>query len=422
MNIFKFGGASVKDAEGVKNLCVVLKRYPGSRIGVVVSAMGKSTNALEKLLEKYFTRQDWHAEFDAIGDFHLGVARELFPEHHPLIETVRKDLENLQEILEERPSENYDYEYDRIVSFGEILSTRIVSQYLNERGVLNAWWDAREVIRTDNNYREGRIDWERTAELVSDHIIKMEEASPKPRVFLTQGFIGHTPENNPTTLGREGSDFTAAVLAFVLDAESVTIWKDVPGVLNADPKFFNDTVKLKQISYREAIELAYFGASVIHPKTIKPLQNKEIPLYVKSFLHPDEEGTLIHSATYSDTLVPSYIFKRDQILISLSPRDFSFVNEENLSQIFGLFAARRVRINLMQNSAINFSVCVDDIPARIDPTIELLRNDFEVRYNRQCELVTVRHYDQQTLSRLLVGKTVLVEQRSRNTARLVLKD
>lgn len=418
MKIFKFGGASVKDSEGVKNVARIVKSYGKGKTSIVISAMGKTTNALEKLVAEWFNKQDFTSTFNEIRQFHLQIAGELFLPQHQVFEKIEAQFQKLNERLSHTPSENYDFEYDQIVSFGEVVSTILVSEYLNETGLETIWLDARELIRTDHCYREGRVNWEKTAQLL---LKKLTEAG-KPRLMIIQGFLGHTPERNVTTLGREGSDFTAAILAYVLNAQSVTIWKDVPGMLNADPKYFKDTVKLKQISYREAIELAFYGASVIHPKTIKPLQNKEIPLYVKSFMHPEEEGTLIHSATFSDSLVPSYIFKVSQILISLTPRDFSFIDEENLSSIFGDFASHRVHINLMQNSAINFSACVDDIRERVDPLIEKLNHDFSVLYNRECELVTIRHYDQKTLSRLLVGKSVLIEQRSRNTARLVLKE
>lgn len=410
----------MKDAAGVRNVGEIIAKYPHARLGVVVSAMGKTTNQLETLLNKWYHRGEWQPEFEAVTAYHHKIVSELFPVNHPVFARLDAEWAALQARLTQTPGGDYDFHYDQVVSLGEVVSTLIVSAWLQQVGVENTWLDARTIIRTNAIYRDANIDWEFTANRLNDLIQPDKRLSGAGRIHVIQGFIGHTAEGHTTTLGREGSDFSAAILAYCLNADSVIIWKDVPGMLNADPKYFKDTVKLKQISFREAIELAYYGASVIHPKTIKPLQNKEIPLYVKSFLHPDEEGTLIHSSTFTDSLVPSYIFKQNQILISASPRDFSFINEENLSAIFSIFAQQRIRINLMQNSAINFSVCVDDVPGKVNTLIEQLGNRFEVRFNRQCELVTIRHYDQHTLSRLLVGRTILLEQRSRNTARLVL--
>jgi aspartate kinase len=328
----------------------------------------------------------------------------------------------LESRLQRSPSDNYDFDYDQIVSFGEVLSTIIIAHHLNSKGLNCHWADARRMIRTDSTYREAKVNWEKTSDLVKAEWGRVVPNAKGKRLMLTQGFIGHTAELNVTTLGREGSDFSAAILSYVLDAENVTIWKDVPGVLNADPKYFSDAELLKRISYREAIELAYYGASVIHPKTIKPLQNKGIVLNVRSFLNHKEEGTRIDSSTFSDSLLPSYIFKVNQILISFTPRDFSFVNEDNLSELFGYFVEHGIKTNLMQNSALNFSICVDYNEKKLERLKEKFRDRYEVLYNHPCELVTIRHYDQETISRLLIGKKVLVEQKSRNTARMVLME
>jgi aspartate kinase len=425
MKVFKFGGASVKDAAAVENVARIVKRYPKQDLVIVVSAMGKTTNALEALLDDYVhAAPGLAAKMDALRHYHTDIVQQLGMPGHEVEVQLDKLLNELQSRLEREPSDNFDFDYDQVVGFGELFSTAIVSAYLKASGVDNAWSDARRLVRTDNRYREARVNWDKTKKLVGERWAEVLANKPKSgrAIMLTQGFIGHTDERNTTTLGREGSDFTAAILAFALEAESVTIWKDVPGMLNADPKYFKDAVLLKRISYREAIELAYYGASVIHPKTIKPLQNKNIPLYVRSFIDHDAEGTVIEKSTFSDSLVPSYIFKVNQVLISFTPRDFSFVAEDNLSELFSLFAAEQIKIHLMQNSAINFSVCVDHDPKKVQRLLDLCHERYEVLYNEPCELVTIRHYDQATISRLLIGKRVLVEQKSRSTARMVLEE
>jgi len=423
MKVFKFGGASVKDAEGVINLAKIVKMQPKAALVIVISAMGKNTNAFESLLQSYTDGRvaEVKSKLEAIKNFHRSVAEEL-DRTAIITEAIDPYLRELEGRLERMPSDNYDYDYDQIVSFGEILSTKIIATYLQTLGMSVKWADARRLIRTDGTYREARVKWDKTRDLVMREWNSIKAPKAERKIMLTQGFIGHTDEFNTTTLGREGSDFSAAILAYVLDAESVTIWKDVPGVLNADPKFFHDAVKLKRISYREAIELAYYGASVIHPKTIKPLQNKGIELFVKSFQDPKAEGTRIDESTFSDSLVPSFIFKLNQILISFTPRDLSFVNEINLNELFAYFVDNGIKINLMQNSALNFSICVDYHQKKLDAILTKLKDRYEILYNHPCELVTIRHYNQETISRLLIGKKVLVEQRSRNTVRMVLEE
>lgn len=420
MKVFKFGGASVKDPEAVQNVKRVLDLYPDEDLVVVISAMGKTTNALEALIAAHIAHSDSNRLFDEISAYHEKILSALFPSKTAEIYTVVAHfLEQIKKILNEEPTDHYDYIYDQVVSYGELLSTKIVSAFLNRNGIENSWLDARSLIRTDNTYREGKIDWPTT-----DAKIKLAISNKKKsarQIYITQGFIGHTEEGLTTTLGREGSDFTAGIFAYCLDAEDVTIWKDVPGMLNADPKWFEETEKLDEISYREAIELAYYGASVIHPKTIKPLQNKQIPLLVKSFLDPESEGTVIQASNRSDQLITSYIFKRDQILLSVSPKDFSFIVEHNLRDIFNAFHEHRVKINLMQNSAISFSACAGGDQVRVDALIEDLSSDFAVKYNSGVELLTIRHYDQETIARLTKGKEILVIQRSRQTARIVMK-
>ena len=420
MRVFKFGGASVKDPNAVRNVKRVLDLFPEEELVVVISAMGKTTNALESLIAAHIEQTDQkQAVLNDIRSFHHEILSDLFSSSdHAIHSETENCLNEIEKILNEEPMDHYDFIYDQVVSFGEILSTKIVSAYLLDQGVDNVWLDARKLVCTDNTYREAKVNWNGTQERIRS---ATSQSEGKRKIHLTQGFIGHTSEGLTTTLGREGSDFTAGIFAYCLDAEDVTIWKDVPGMLNADPKWFEETEKLDEISYREAIELAYYGASVIHPKTIKPLQNKQIPLLVKSFLDPESEGTVIQASNRSDGLITSYIFKRDQILISISPKDFSFIVEHNLRDIFNAFHEHRVKINLMQNSAISFSACAGGDQVRIDALIDELSADFAVKYNSGVELLTIRHYDQETIDRLTKGKEILVIQRSRQTARVVMK-
>jgi len=424
MKVFKFGGASVKDTEGVKNVAKIMKRFSGENILVVVSAMGKTTNALERLVQSYFYKKgDSAAILEEIKQYHFDIIRQLFPDVvHPVYNEINNAFVELDWAVEGSPIKDYDFEYDQVVSVGEIISSKIVSAYLHESGIQNKWLDARDYVKTDNTYREGKVDWQFTEKLAKENpLFKLQiPKHSNTQTLITQGFIGVTSENYTTTLGREGSDYSAAIFAYIFDAESVTIWKDVPGVLNADPKWFKDTVMLDRISYRDAIELAYYGASVIHPKTIQPLQNKNIPLYVKSFLNPDSKGTII-SADSNALPVPSFIFKVNQVLISILPKDFSFIIEENLSDIFSLFARQRIKINVMQNTAISFSVSVDNDPLKIPALIRALQEHYKVKYNENMELITIRHYDQETIDRVTEGKQIILELKSRNTVQLVCK-
>ncbi|MBL0095143.1 MAG: aspartate kinase [Bacteroidetes bacterium] len=421
MKIFKFGGASVKDVESVKNVSAILKLFPGEPLVVVVSAMAKTTNALEKVVKAYCSGSDESAALlNEVKSFHAQLLEQLFPDANAEVYTkVNNYFVEIEWVLEEEPRE-YDFVYDQIVSFGELISTTIISYFLDGLGIANRWVDIRDCLLTDNTYREGKVNWEESAKRVKAIIPDLiNERNP---IVITQGFIGATSENYTTTLGREGSDYTAAILAHILEAESVTIWKDVPGVLNADPKFFNDAQKLEQLSYHDAIELAYYGASVIHPKTIKPLENKNIPLYVKSFLQPQAKGTVIGKDLQTKPQVPSFIFKSDQVLISIAAKDFSFIAEENLSSIFSCFADLGVKMNLMQNSAISFSVCIDDDAFKTPKLIELLKKDYWVRYNAGLQLYTIRYYYPSTIETLSQGRDILLEQRSRTTAQIVMKE
>lgn len=422
MRIFKFGGASVKDASAVRNVSRILSLFPDERLLVVISAMGKSTNKLEEIVDALIKRDRRKYEnlIEELYQFHLHIVGELFPEKHYAIHRELEEIfEGLKLRFDQTSSDHEQFEYDQIVSLGEVASTLIVEAFLEEEGHQTFWIDARKVIRTNNQYREGEVDWKRTEELVKERVLP--EFGTK-RIGITQGFIGHTSEGFTTTLGREGSDFTAGILAYVTNAKDVTIWKDVPGMLNADPKWFDDTIKLDKISFKEAIELSYYGASVIHPKTIKPLQNKGIPLYVKSFVDPSAEGTAIQASEEFDHFVPSFIFKMDQVLMSFTPNDFSFIVEENLGDIFQQLAFYGVKINLMQNSALSFSIVFDR--SKTDPMrlVEKFKDQYSVRYNEGLELVTIRHYDQATIDRVTVEKGILVEQRTRQTIRMVMKD
>ena len=417
MKVFKFGGASVKDAAGVRNVASVLKHFPNDDLLVVVSAMGKTTNALEEVVWGYCDGTPVGEKVEAVRSSHLVVLAEVAPHDVAAAAELVLHFNRLNDFLKTPPSGQRDRDYDQIVSQGEVWSTLIVSAHLKHAGLTNTWIDARNVVRTDGTFRSAHVDWDGSAQQTEG---MLGTIAGTPKRIVTQGFIGGAEDGATTTLGREGSDFSAAIFAYLLDAESVTIWKDVPGMFNADPKRFPDTKLLSHISYREAIELSYFGASVIHPRTLQPLQKKQIPLYVRSFIDLSAPGSTIDDRSENDSLIPSFIIKPAQVLISITPRDLSFIVEENLSGIFRTFALHGVRINLMQNSAVAFTVCVDN-DNRVKPLVLDLRKDYEVRWNEGLELVTVRHYDDATLAKLTQGKEVLVEQRSRSTARFVVK-
>lgn len=416
MQVFKFGGASVKDAPAIRNLLQILRRYTGEELVVVISAMGKTTNFLEGVLRAYSQQEDTSALVEELMRYHLDILRELLPDDEEGVARLLALRDGLTRKLAEPYSGRYDYEYDQIVSFGELMSTTLISHFLRCSGIANTWLNACELVMTDNTYREGRVDWQCTGD-------RIRRAVPallgQHQVVITQGFIGGTAEQTRVTLGREGSDYTAAIFAYCLDAERVTIWKDVPGLLNADPKRFPDAVKLDEIPYQEALELSYYGASVIHPKTLKPLQNKHIPLHVKSFFHPEDAGSMIGDCVLS-TKIPSFIVKDNQTLLTIFPKDFSFVAEENLSEIFSLFAKYRVRINMMQNSALSFSVCTGTDLERVKECVEEMQTRYKVKYNEHVTLVTVRHYTPESIRRVTEGRTILLRQTSRTTIQYVL--
>ena len=429
IKVFKFGGASVNSADGYRNVLRILKKYRDTPLMVVVSAMGKTTNALELVL-KHFRANDpigLIESFDAIYEAHFSVITELFPDKNHVVYGEAESLfDQLRGYIRkghlyDKAHRTYDFEYDQIVSYGELFSSCILNNYLNSKGITCRLLDARELIITDDTYRDARVNWEKSGELIKASVLQYFEGPASPSVVLTQGFIGSEPSGNSTTLGREGSDFTASILAYILKSQDVTIWKDVSGVLNADPKWFKNPKKLPVISYREAIELAYYGASVIHPKTIRPLENAGIKLYVKSFKNPGAAGTVIKNIDRWNISFPIYIRKQNQVLISISPRDFSFIVEENLSQIFTVLARYRAKTNVMQNSAISFSICLERNDEVLYDLIEELSQNYEIRYNSNVDLFTVRHYTPAAISRLSRGRTVLLEQKTRNTVHLVVK-
>lgn len=424
MKVFKFGGASVRDAAGIRNVATILRRFSSENLAVVVSAMGKTTNALEDLTRAYAKgKGDKDAILAKIHEDHIKEMDDLFENNrnHPVYAAVAEVFSGIQKRFDVTASANYDLVYDQIVSQGEFISSVIVSHYMNAQGIENTWYDARTIIRTDSTFREGKVDWDASQKLANQHLIPFYIGSVGRKIAITQGFLGSTSIGLTTTLGREGSDYTAAILAYLLDAKDVTIWKDVAGVMNADPRKYDKAVKFDRISFREAIELSYYGASVIHPKTIKPLQNKGIPLYVKSFLQPEEKGTIIQASEEYDHLIPSFIFKSNQVLISVLPRDFSFIVEENLREIFDVFASLGVRVHLMQNSALSFSVCIDHNEDKFPDLLKRLQENYKVKYNENVELITIRHYDQATIDMLTNAKEILVEQKSRHTARFIVR-
>ena len=415
MRIYKFGGASVKDAEGVKNLITILNYLGSEKTLIVVSAMGKTTNSLELVVKNYFeNKEELQYSLNEVFNFHNKILEGLFNDNkEQIFYDVKEVFENLRIFLKRNKSPDYSFVYDQVVSFGEILSTKIINSYLNYSNIKCNWIDARELIKTDSKYRDANLNWEITKHSISKNInIKL--------LNITQGFIASDSNNFSTTLGREGSDYTAAIFAYCLNAESVTIWKDVPGVLNADPRVFKKPQLLNQISYTEAIELAFYGASVIHPKTLQPLQKKEIPLYVKSFLNPSGNGTSISRGTKIDPLIPCFIVQRNLNLLKLSSLDFSFIVEDNISDIFQILHENKMKVDLIQNSAISFSVCVYDKYSRLKELLSILKATFKVECTENVSLFTIRHFNENSSKEILKNNTLLLEQRTNETLQLVV--
>ena len=420
LSVFKFGGASVKNADGVKNVASILQNYLNQPLVIVISAMGKTTDALEKVVQAHAQKKGNALELlNEVKNNHYQLCDALFGDRNdPVFDAVNDTFVEVEWVLDEEPHQNYDFMYDQVVSVGELVSTKIVAAYLNKVGLPTHWLDARDIIRTDNLYREAWVQWDETVEK-AEKIVPPLIASGK--FVLTQGFIGSTSENFTTTLGREGSDYTAAICGFCLAAERMTIWKDVPGVLTADPRIFDNVSKLERLSYREAIEMTYYGAKVIHPKTIKPLQNKSIPLFVKSFIEPSGEGTCI-SAEVDDNYPPMVAIESNQALLNIATRDFSFVAEHHMSYLFQKIAEMRLQVNMMQNTAISFGISVNDVDNRVEDFANAIEKEYKVNIDRGLELITVRHYQENVLENLKRGKIVLLEERIRNTVQMVVKD
>ncbi len=417
MRIYKFGGASVKDADGIKNVYQVLQTVGYQDVLLVVSAMGKTTNDLENVVSAYFDKSNaLQSSIQEVKKYHNQILLELFDnEKNDVFNAVNELFADLEYFLNHNKSPNYNFIYDQIVSFGELISTTILSHFMNFMKIETNWIDVRLFIKTDANYRDAEVDWEITHKNISQNI--------KRKILnITQGFVGSDENGFTTTLGREGSDYTAAIFAYCLNAESVTIWKDVPGVMNADPRSFENATLLNQISYREAIEMAFYGASVIHPKTLQPLQKKEIPLFVKSFLNPKLAGTSVSKGKDLEPQMPCFILKKNQLLISLSSIDFSFIIEENISEIFALLHKFKIKVSLIQNSAISFSVCVEDKFNKFLDLKSILSKKFKVSYNENVSLYTIRHFDENAAKIVETDKIVLLKQISRETMQVVVKE
>ena len=416
MQILKFGGASVKDADGVRNLEKVLNVVGTKKTLIVISAMGKTTNAMEKVIDHYFnSKHQLQSSIQDVKKYHNAILLDLFEnESHEVFKVVSNLFQELSDFFSRNKSPDYSFVYDQTIGFGELVSTTIVSYYLNHKGVQNSWLDVRELIKTDNYYRDAKVQWEATQS-------KISSAVNGNTLYITQGFLGSDTNNFTTTLGREGSDYTAAIFAYCLNAKSVTIWKDVPGVLNADPRYFENATLLHSLSYEEAIELSYYGASVIHPKTLQPLQRKEIPLYVKSFLNPKNNGTKVGKALELSPKVPCYILRDNQILISVSSLDFSYIVEENISHIFKLLHLHKMKVRSIQNSAISFSVCMENKYDHLEPLILQLKAKYNVKVDLDVKLYTIRHYNAEAIDEIEKNKTVLMKQITPETVQLITK-
>lgn len=412
MEIFKFGGASVKNADAIVNIHNIIKKHNDS-LFIVISAMDKITNAFEEVLDDYFDNKEkeYDLKLNKIKSFHLSIIENLFDNPDEIshkIDTIFKEIIN---ILKNKRLKNYHKTYDTIVPYGELLSTIIISEYLNNSGIKNKWLDARKIITTDSNFRKANVNFQLTSQKIQHYI------DNKTQIYITQGFIGADQKNNTTTLGREGSDYSAAIFANLLDAKSLTLWKDVAGIYNADPKMMKQTQKIDQISYYEATELAYFGTKIIHPKTVKPLIDKNIKLYIKSFSNPDLQGTTVANFNFKiKPVMPIYIFNKNQTLVTVRMKEFDFISEKFFERIFRIFYNYKVKINLIQNSALTISLCFDHSEVVFDKLLSELKQYFEVRHNKGLTLLTVRHYDEKILNEMLKGKKIFLEQKNRLNA------
>lgn len=415
MKVFKFGGASIHDTERIKKVATIFRSYSDEQVLVVVSAMGKTTNALEKVVEAFYKgeKEDALQLFEIIKQDHINLAGELLKQPFAGLNDFFTEVEWL---LHDKPVRDYDYYYDQMVCAGELLSSSIVSAFLNEEGIKNTWLDVRDIIRTDDNFRDANVDIEFTKKKMDDII---QPLLTNNNIIITQGFIGSTDENESTTLGREGSDYSAALFANMINAESLTIWKDVEGVMNADPKQFSDAKFIKVLSYDEVIEMAYYGAQVIHPKTIKPLQNKNIPLHVRCFLNPQASGTIISNKP-EHHLPPIIVLKQTQVLINLSSKDFSFVGEKPMVKLYELFAELKIKPNLTQNAAISILVCMDDVQDKIEKLALLASDIFDVQLQKDLTLLTIRHYNSEIITRLSAGRIMVLEQKTKDTIQMLM--
>ena len=416
MKVFKFGGASIKDISSIKNILKIISTSNEDRLVIVVSAMGKTTNALELVVHNYFNnKENLQASISEVYNFHSEIINNLFEKSHPIFSDISKSFEKLNSFIKANKSPSYSFVYDQIVSIGELLSSRIIHHFLLNNNINCSFIDARNCIKTNSKYRGAKVEWDITNEKIKDYI-------SDSKISVTQGFIGSDKNNFTVTLGREGSDYSAAIFAYVLNAESLSIWKDVPGLLNADPKFFKNTKLLNQISYSETIELAFYGASIIHPKTLQPLQKKEIPLLVKSFKNPQSKGTIISKGIDIEPLVPCYIFKQNLILLKLSSLDFSFMVEDNISDIFKELHKFKMKVDVIQNSAISFSVCFFDKYNKIKELIKNLEGKYKIDMHKNVSLFTIRHFDEKSIKKISNKRKLLLEQRTEKTIRLIFSN
>ena len=416
MKVFKFGGASIKDASSIKNILEILSNYSNDNLLIVVSAMGKTTNALEKVVENYFkNKSGLKSSILEVLNFHIDICNELFPKNHLIFSDINSIFQKINTFINSNKSPSYSFVYDQLVSNGELISSKIIYNYMTFKNIESSFIDARDCIKTDSNFRGGNVKWDLTNK-------KIKQMFNDSNTNITQGFIASDKNNFNITLGREGSDYSAAIFAYALNAESLSIWKDVPGLLNADPKFFSNTKLLKHISYSETIELAFYGASIIHPKTLQPLQKKEIPLNVKSFKNPESNGTKISKGIDIDPLVPCYIFKDNLILLKLSSLDFSFMVEQNISKIFKELHDSKMKVDVIQNSAISFSVCFFDKYGNLNDLISRLEGKFKIEINKNVSLFTIRHFDEKSIKKISYKRKLLLEQRTEKTIRLIFSN
>ena len=416
MKVFKFGGASIKDSQSINNILEIVSGYRSDKLLIVFSAMGKTTNALEKVVDNYFkNKSELKISILEVLNFHTEISNQLFPKNHIIFSEINIIFDKISMFIKSNKSPSYSFVYDQIVSNGELLSSKIIYHFLIFKNIESLYIDARNCIKTDSNYRGGNIDWDLTNE-------KIKESFNNTKINITQGFIASDKNNFNVTLGREGSDYSAAIFAYALNAESLSIWKDVPGLLNADPKYFSNTKLLNRISYSETIELAFYGASIIHPKTLQPLQKKEIPLNVKSFKNPQSIGTKISKGVDIDPLMPCYIFKDNLILLKLSSLDFSFMVEENISKIFKDLHEYKMKVDVIQNSAISFSVCFHDKYNKINNLIKALEGKFKIEINKNVSLFTIRHFDEKSIRRISHNRKLILEQRTEKMVRLIFSN